>query len=398
MTSHDQAADLRTRAWVVIAALFLSLFVTYGAAGMTLPALFMPLLKHFRVNRAAISMLIGLEGMAAAVSAPVAGWLLDRIEAPSVMAAGTIVTAAALLMASRADSFAGLAIAYGVMGLGLSAAALVSCPFVAANWFPDKGKGLALGFTMLGLSAGGMVMNLAAWYLTAWFGWRACFAVLATVVIVVMLPIIMLVVRSRPPPLAETERAREISPVSAELPGLDLNQAFGERSIWLICAVQFLYSFTLFGTFVHLTPYLIGDGYTAMAATFVLSTQIGLAGAGKLGMGWVADRITARWALLINTAVNAISYILLFHARSAPMLAFFVLFYGCTTAAPLALVPMLISESLGLKRFGSFIGLSTIFAQVGGAIGPVAAGWIFDRNHSYSAAIILFIAFQAFCG
>ena len=390
MTEQDR------RGWIIIGALFVSIALAYGTVGMTLPALFMTLLHHFRVTRANLSGLMALQGIAAAISAPAVGWLLDRVEARLVMAFGAVITGTALLMASRSGTFFGLQISYAVMGLGATAAAMVPGPFVAANWFPDERKGFALGCTMLGLSVGGAVINPLAFLLNIHFGWRACFALLGLGLIAIMVPLVLLIVRSRPQTLESAAPGK--SPPAAELPGLEVSEGVRGRSLYLIAAIQFLYTCTLFGTYLHLVPYLMGQGFAAAVATGVLSIQVFIAGAGKLGMGWMADRLTGRLTLLVNALINATGYLLLFGARHYPVLALFVLLYGFTVAAPMALTPMLVIESLGLKRYGSFLGLTSAMSWIGGAFGPWVTGKIFDMTGSYNDAILLFIAMQLLIG
>jgi MFS family permease len=60
--------------------------------------------------------------------------------------------------------------------------------------------------------------------------------------------------------------------------------------------------------------------------------------------------------------------------------------------APLVLMPMVMADSLGVRRLGSVMGITGMFATAGGAIGPVLAGHIFDVSGSYGAAFGVFVA------
>jgi MFS family permease len=59
---------------------------------------------------------------------------------------------------------------------------------------------------------------------------------------------------------------------------------------------------------------------------------------------------------------------------------------------PLALLPLVTVESLGLKRFGTLSGLANFAQTVGAMLGPVIAGRVFDVTRSYTVAFELFIA------
>ncbi len=67
-----------------------------------------------------------------------------------------------------------------------------------------------------------------------------------------------------------------------------------------------------------------------------------------------------------------------------------MLLYGTMSGAPLALIPMVIAESFGLRRFGSVSGLTGICITLGGAAGPIVGGLIVDRGIGYWAVFVLF--------
>jgi MFS family permease len=56
------------------------------------------------------------------------------------------------------------------------------------------------------------------------------------------------------------------------------------------------------------------------------------------------------------------------------------------------LIPLLIAESLGLRRYGALTGITSISATIGSTLGPLVAGRVFDVTHSYTSAFELFIA------
>ena len=86
--------------------------------------------------------------------------------------------------------------------------------------------------------------------------------------------------------------------------------------------------------------------------------------------------------------------LLIFGAARTAVLIPFVLIFGLSLGAPLVLVPMLVAESLGLKRFGSIGGIAGIFNTLGAFVGPVGAGKIYDLTGSY---VLSFEAFVVMC-
>src|SRR4029077_14383682 len=115
-----------------------------------------------------------------------------------VMVAGTAISAAAWLLASRANSFPIILIAYLMMGVGLSAATLLPAALVISKWFGAK-RGVAMGMTFAGSSFGGAVMAIVASRAIAWGGsWRIGYVTLAIPMIVIVIPMVLLVIKTRP--------------------------------------------------------------------------------------------------------------------------------------------------------------------------------------------------------
>ena len=108
-------------------------------------------------------------------------------------------------------------------------------------------------------------------------------------------------------------------------------------------------------------------------------------------MGFVADRITARIALATTFAIQSIGVATIFVVGHAGLIALFVVVYGISVAAPLMLLPLVIAESMGLKRFGFLSGITGLAQTTGAAVGPIVAGKIFDISGSFIPAFELMI-------
>lgn len=373
------------RGWLIVAALFITLFVVFGGGYNTAGVFFDPMRKHFGWSSARQSSLQTILALTAGVTVPLFGWLLDKIEARLIMSFGIIVAGCAMLLASRASSFNVLTLAYVGLGIAIAAATLLPSEIVISNWFPKR-RGLALGIATAGTSIGGMVMTMAVAHAIRAAGWRMGFIVLAIPTFFVAAPLVLLTVRTRPPG-DEDSAGGSANPLFA---GLDLGPALHSRSFWMIAAAQFCYSFAGAGTTVLTVPYLVHLGFGADWAAEVFSITFGLASAGKFLMGYCADLISGRVALALTLAVGAIGQIFLLGARFTPALVAYTVIFGIMSGAPLALIPMVIAESFGLKRLGSITGLTGICITLGAAAGPLIGGAIFDSGWGHGTAFILF--------
>ncbi len=383
MTPRDR------RAWLVVVSLFVTLFVVFGGAYNTAGVFFAPMRKYFGWDATRQSSLQTILALTAGVTAPFFGWLLDKIEARFVISGGIILTGASLLLASRATTFGTLTVAYIGLGVAIAAATLLPNGLVIANWF-DERRGLALGITTAGTSIGGMVMTLVAAHMIAAAGWRAGYIALALPTFLIAAPLVALTVRTRPPG-EEHSAAESANPLA----GMDIGPALRSRSFWMVAAAQFCYSLAGAGGTVHTVPYLIRAGFRPERAAEVFSVTFALASAGKFLMGFSADLLTGRVALAITLALAGVGQLLVLGARSDLMIAGYAVLYGTMSGAPLALIPMVIAESFGLKRFGSVSGLTGIFITLGGAAGPLLGGVIVDSGLGYSTVFTLFAAVLA---
>ncbi|HZO82730.1 MAG TPA: MFS transporter [Candidatus Binataceae bacterium] len=373
--------------WIIVAGLFATLLLVFGSGYNTSGVFVTPLIKYFGWSRAKVSGLPALLAVSAGFSAPLIGWLLDRIETRVVMAAGAIISTASFLIASRANSYPPMLAAYLALGVGLSAATLLPASMVIANWFGAR-RGIAMGITMSGTTAGGMLMTLVASQAIARGGWRAGYEVLAGPMVLIAAPLIWLLVRTRPAGAAGVS----VAAAAARLPGLEVGAALRSRSFWTISLANFCFAFSAAGGVVHFITYLIGIGYAASSAAFAMSMVFGCALIGKIVMGLFADRIGGRIALGADFVIGAAGMVMLLGAARVGMLIGFVIVYGLAVGAPLALLPLVMAESLGLKRFGTLGGLTGLAQTAGAALGPLLAGRMFDLTGSYTKAFELFIA------
>jgi len=371
------------RGWLIVASLFVTLFVVFGGGYNTAGVFFAPMRRYFGWSSTRQSSLQTILALTAGVAVPFIGWLLDQLEARLVMSAGIVVGGCALLLASRANSFTVLTIAYIGIGLSIAAATLLPNGLVIANWFRER-RGLALGITTSGTSLGGMVMTLIAAQAIGRAGWRAGYVALALPTFLIAAPLVALTVRTRPS--GEAAAAGSANPLAE---GLDLGPALRSRLFWMIAAAQFCFSLAGAGATVHTVPFLIRRGFSPQTAAQLFSITFGFASAGKFLMGYGADRLTGRIALALTMLIGAAGQMLLLGARSHLMLGGYVVLYGTMSGAPLALIPMTIAESFGLKRFGSVSGLTGICVTLGAALGPVLGGSIVDRGWGYPTVFVL---------
>ncbi len=88
--------DNRRQRWLVLATLFVVMLFLIGSTAMTVPIFFMPLIKQYGWSHARTSLLPTVFVLLLGGAAPIAGWLLDRVQARVVMGTGAAMIAAGL--------------------------------------------------------------------------------------------------------------------------------------------------------------------------------------------------------------------------------------------------------------------------------------------------------------
>jgi MFS family permease len=375
------------RGWFIVASLFVVLLLVFGGGYNTVPVFLPALLRAFpRWNHQRVSILPSVLAASAGICVLPVGWLVDRVETRLVMIIGGLAAGGSFLIASQAQGLGALVGAYALLGIGIAAGTVLPASLVIANWFSAR-RGLAMGIANSGSTIGGMVMTLVAGFAIGHWGWRAAYTTIGLPMLLVAVPLVVLAVRSRPAGGPQTRAARSAVP----LEGFEAGAALRSRSFWMIVVANFCFAFSATGTAIHLIAHLQGAGFTSSAATLTMSLIFGFAAIGKVSLGLLADRITASRALAIDFAMQSIGVALIFTLGRPTWIPFFVLIYGLSVAAPLALLPLVTAESLGLRRFGLLSGLAGMAQTSGAAIGPLVSGRIFDLTQSYSLAFELFI-------
>jgi len=377
------------QAWRIVAVLFVALAFLWGGTISTPGIFFAPLIREFGWSHARVSSLASAVMLGTIPGSVLVGFLLEKVDTRVPVVAGAALTAGSLLFASRADSYFPLLIFYFFAGFGVAMATLLPAALLVANWFQAK-RGIAMGMAIAGVSAGGMIMVQVAAAVIRADGWRAAYAALALPVLVIVIPLVLLVVRPRPPDTSvqglSLEVGRGARALLPDLEGFNLAAAIGTRSFWFIAVGGFLFAFTVYGILTQLVVYLLGVGCRPATTAIVLSLTLGLNAVGKVVFGLAADRIGARLSLALAFASIASGILVLLGSRETLGLAIFLLVYGPAWGAPLMLIPLITIESLGLKHYPSLGGILRIAEAAGGILGPLALGRIFDLTGSYRPA------------
>jgi len=372
------------RGWIIVGVLFATMFLIWGpvnAGGV----FFLPVITHFKWSRGLFSALVATAPLAAGVSSPIVGSMLDRVSPRKVMVAGAAMVALAYFALSRANSASAFLAIFIVLGIGITASTIIPSAVVITSLFREQ-RGLALGIAFAAIPLGGTGITILANRVVLRYGFRAGYLAMALPIALLVIPLLVVFLPAGPvTEAADGDRSR----VDAALaPGLEVREALRSRSFWMIAIAEVLFATAGVGIRVHLIPYLTGIGYTPTMAAQIFGAMFLFSAAGSFLAGPLADRLGARWMLAVVFLAGAIGIASLLGAAHIASLGLFVLVFGLVRET--FLLPLMIGESLGAKNLGALLGMQAFFTTLGFAAGPIIAGRIFDVSGSYSAALMLF--------
>jgi predicted MFS family arabinose efflux permease len=276
----------------------------------------------------------------------------------------------------------------GVLGSGQGPLGYAKC---VAAWFDDR-RGLALGITMSGIGLGAALIPQYTQFLIGNFGWRAAYAGLGLLTLLVAFPAVFLFIRepTKATNAAGGEHAQ--SPASEDRPlDLEVREALGGRRFWLIACALLLVSTVTQGMVVHTVPLLTDKGYSPEAAA-TLMIAVGLSTmAGRLLSGYLVDRIFAPFVAAFFFLLPCLGIYLL-GSTISPVVG--IISLGLASGTEIDMIGFLTSRYFGMKRFGQLYGYLFASFVVGSAIGPYMMGLAFERLHSYEPALWTFGAFM----
>lgn len=351
----------------------------------------------FGVNRAILSGAIAIFGIITAIGFLLAGRFCDKFGAPCVMRVSVPLVGLGIVLVGLAQNVVQLYAAFAIYSIGLSGVSLVPINVLVSTWFGDR-RGRAVGLLSAGVSLGGFGGPLFSGFLLTRFGWRPTFWILGLAAWGLLIPLVAWIMKS-PPRATDSETARvsrvatstEAAAISFQR-SFTLRQALGTSTFWLQALALFLVSSVWVGVLSH-TPNLLRDGGLSPSRA-----ALGLGLASAMGIwakplsGLLSDRLS-RVVLFVGFLLFQAAGVFLLTRLQGPAsvyLALVILGIGGGGAVPLR--PLLTSQFFGNRQFGAVFGALEFAYALGGAIGPLVAGWVYDQTGSYLMAFLLFMA------
>ena len=370
----------------LIQGIFWGIYRTFGI-------FFNPLVEEFGWSRAAISSAASGAWLLFGFGSILIGALTDRFSPRLTLSVCGSLFGLGYLLMSRLDSIWQLYLFYGlIVAIGFSASDVVPLSTIA-RWFAKK-RGTATGLCKIGTGLGMTVIPLLASRVIGTYGWRSSYAVLGPAALVALVSLAQFLKRD-PSQLGQApygEGTGTVPDASAAEGGLPLQEAIHTRQFWTVCMAYLLLAFISETVMIHSVPHAVDLGISATKAATMLAIIGGTSIASRSVIGIVSDRLGIKRAMAMCFVPLMSSLLLLQLAEGLWMLYAFAILYGLSHGGFFTLISPTLAQLFGTVSHGAIFGIILASAAVGGAIGPVMAGRIFDVTGSYGTPFLIISA------
>lgn len=382
--------DLRYYGWRVVLAACFGVMAGFGSLFVyTFTVFVKPLSAQFGWSRESISSGFAVAAVTVGLCSPLLGMWIDRVGPrriilPCMAVFGCGVASLALLRAGVWQFYA-TCFLLGVVGNG---AGHLAYSRSISTWFRER-LGMALASVMVGAGLGAMILPVVAQAIITRSGWRAAYAELGGIALLLGLPLSWRYIHER---CAEGKQSqgKRIQNKSTrrgfavvEHSGMRWQQGLRFYPFWIIVAVLCVSSISMNGAITQMSALLTDRGITARSAALCASVLGGTSVLGRIGVGWLLDQFFGARVAFAITLTTALGIFLLARAESLPVGFLAAALIGVGAGGEAAITPYLLTRYFGLRAFSTLYGVTWTFYAAAAAIGPVILGRAFDSTGSY---------------
>jgi len=380
--SGDPERAMDSGALQVAITAFVVLFCIVGLALWGLPFYYDFMVQQFGWTRAQVTSGNALSKLVVGpVFGFIAGWIIDRFGPRRVMMAGILMAGGALVGLGWVSTLGMFYLFYFFNALGYVCGGPLPNQVLLSRWF-DKSRGKAMGFAYLGIGIGGATVPWISHALIEHFGWQAALRWLGLLIIAVSLPLAFFVKEA--PPRSTSDRKMS---GAADVMGAFKTLPFFLLTFGSMCSIA-----AVSGTQQNLKLFLSLDRhFTQGDAARVLSLVLSFSIAGRLLMGWLADRFSKKYVMLLTYLLVAAGIPLLFLGRTRLAIYASAAVFGVGLGGDYMIIPLMTAEIFGMQTLGRLLGVILTAGGIAEAVSPWLTGRLRDVTGNYSESCFVLV-------
>ncbi len=393
-------ATVKRYAWINVLVGAVAYFYVLGFPAVLMPTLYPEIIQDTGWSRAAVMSFASFKFMSGAVFSLLVGFIIHRTGSKNILLIAATLKGLALGLFLFVDTLLLYYLLGVVMGIGAIAGS-VSIKILVSQWFWHR-QGRAVSLTLLGAGLGASASPMVAESMLVYFGWRETIFIVSLGIWVLVIPMILLLMKSQPERFGFDSRALDPGDYrgrfrpSEKLHQTGFRSAVRSRPFLMLAVATLLTGFVDQAISQPTKTYLQLDlGFSGMEAASITSSIIFTSLIARLFFGWLFDRYS-----IVGVAfclfIAALSVVSTLYIVGPISLFVFVLLRGMAHGGTLVDIPVLAKHLFGSLTLAQMIGTLTAIYNLGMALGPAFSGWYFDSYGSYFWCFMLCFALQLF--
>jgi MFS family permease len=382
------------RKWWLVIAGCATHAVNTGFSYFGMSAFFPSFEREFGWSRTAISGAFSLARVESGILGPIEGYLTDRVGAQRMLFIGLVVCALGFFCLSFVDSLPMLYVVI-VVGIVLGSSLGYNMPIsvLIAKVFHER-RSLAFGIFRMGPGISGPLVPVVGWMIGLW-GWRTAAVAAACVIFIVGLPLAIIIKRvyDQEEAAISVVQSDGISTTGRHVssdPQFTLSDALRHKSFWLFSTAMALRHMVTEGVSVHFVILLVDRDWSTEAASGLLGISALIGAPARLGMGWLGDIVDKRRLMMGLLLALSFSVLLMGYTAVGIIFAPCMIIYSLAYGGLASLQEPIRADYFGTKAFATIQGMSRSVTTAGTFMGPIIAGFLYDRTKSYTVAFTIF--------
>lgn len=385
--------------WIIFLITFLIYMFMFGLR-YSIGVFFTPIQQEFGWSTATMASAVTVFFWVYALSAPLVGNLAERIGVRRTVFLGGLFLGGGGALVSFVQELWHLYLFWGVIA-AVGAAALYVIPTMILSRFFVRKRGLAVGWSSVGVSVGQALLIPIVSVLILEYSWRMAIRSLGLVVIIVTSVLGYVFLREDPESMGLHVDGQAPVP-SSEMSGpnsltyLDVDMEPGSavktRTFRLIMLSYFFAVGGIISILTFVVPHMIHVGIDPVQASGAFGIIGIMSAVGSFIFGIVSDRLGRRVTIFATTVGMALSF---FVASILPpnlnLLYLWAVLYGIAYGGAPEQYAAIITDYFGRGNSTTLFGFITLGGGIGGGLFPLIGGWLVDITGAYHSTL-LFLA------
>ena len=361
------------------------LYFCFGLTAYSLAPLVRPITQELNMTYSEMGRVLGSWQLIYIFTALPCGTFIDRVGLRTSLLISAVLIGLSCLSRGFAQGPLTLLIAVAFFGLG-GPLISIGAPKLISLWFKGRERGLAMGLYITGLTAGVVTaLSITNSIIMPWMDgdWREVLKIYSYLGF--FSGLIWIIISANPESRDMEERFRNIDMPPQIQVFKELFNLVPVRILLLMGIGIFIYNHAL-SNWMH--EILMTHGADSVKAGYLASvpTLIGIAGVlliPRMAVSNIRIQILSMLFIFAGTAV------LLLKSSSIPIIITGLVLKGITQGSMMAILLLIMMEipQVGARYTGSAVGMFFAAAEVGGVLGPLSLGLLYDTEKSFQSGL-----------